>query len=285
MAWEASGLRCVMWFWAGRRWPARTNWMYLAFSFVETVACTASWVLRCSQKVFSLWRMADKTELCRQVYRPWWSATGQPLRTWRNVAGLPHMMHAGSTSDTPQRRRFVAVGAVSVVAWRAKRSSASLQLWIRRCHERSWCMCLDQSSHRPCSWRVRRWSSCSATSMSWMYWFTRLRIVRGDGGGRSTDGAAGSKAVVCAEFEMTTVLAICASLAGANFRVHSDCRRAQSSAMSRQRSSEEDSSKLSLMCCCCFQSVIRLRTFRPHWLRPPTKRIEGLAHFGSPTHR
>ena len=38
-----------------------------------------------------------------------------------------------------------------------------------------------------------------------MYWFTRLRIVRGDGGGRSTDGAAGSKAVVCAEFEMTTV--------------------------------------------------------------------------------
>ena len=50
-----------------------------------------------------------------------------------------------------------------------------------------------------------------------MYWFTRLRIVRGDGGGRSTDGAAGSKAVVCAEFEMTTVLAICASLAGANF--------------------------------------------------------------------
>ena len=195
------------------------------------------------------------------------------------------MIHAGSTSDTPQRRRFVAVGAVSVVAWRVKRSSASLQLWIRHCHERSWCMCLDQSSHRPCSWRVRRWSSCSATSMSWMYWFTRLRIVRGDGGGRSTDGAAGSKAVVCAEFEMTAVLAICASLAGANFRVHSDCRRAKSSAMSRQRSPEEDSSRLSLMCCCCFQSVMRLRTFRPHWSRPPTKRIEGLAHFGSPTHR
>ena len=105
MAWEASGLRCVTWFGVGRRWPARMNWMYLAFSLVETVACTASWVLRCSQKVFSLWRMADKTELCRQVYRPWWSATGQPLRTWRNVAGLPHMMHAGSTSDTPHRRR------------------------------------------------------------------------------------------------------------------------------------------------------------------------------------
>ena len=79
-----------------------------------------------------------------------------------------------------------------------------------------------------------------------MYWFTRLRIVRGDGGGRSTDGAAGSKAVVCAEFEMTTVLAICASLAGANFRVHSDCRRVKSSAMSRQRSSEEDSSRAEL---------------------------------------
>ena len=65
------------------------------------------------------------------------------------------------------------------------------------------------------------------------------------------------------EFE-TTVLAICASLAGANFRVHSDCRRAKSSAMSRQHSSEEDSSRLSKMCCCCFQSVMRLRTFRPH---------------------
>ena len=76
-----------------------------------------------------------------------------------------------------------------------------------------------------------------------------LRIVRGDGGGRSTDGAAGSKVVICAGFEMTTVLAICASLAGANFRVHSDCRRAKSSAMSLQRPSEEDSSRLSLMCC------------------------------------
>ena len=56
-----------------------------------------------------------------------------------------------------------------------------------------------------------------------MYWFTRLRIIRGDGGGRSTDGAAGSKAVVCAEFERTAVLAICASLA----RVYSDCQPSQ----------------------------------------------------------
>ena len=91
-----------------------------------------------------------------------------------------------------------------------------------------------------------------------------FNIVRGDGGGRSTDGAAGSKAVVCAQFEMTTVLAICASLAGADFRVHLDCRRAKSSAMSRQRSSKEDSSRLTLMSCCCFQSVTRLRTFKPH---------------------
>ena len=77
--------------------------------------------------------------------------------------------------------------------------------------------------------------------------FTQLRIVQRRR--REDDqqtARAGSKAVVCAEFEMTAVLAICASLAGANFRVHSDCRRAKSSAMSRQRSSEEDSSRLRL---------------------------------------
>ena len=96
------------------------------------------------------------------------------------------------------------------------------------------------------------------------YPFVCLRIVRGDGGLRSTDKAAGSKAVVCAEFEMTTVLAICASPARAKFRVHSDCRRAKFSALSWQRSCGEDSSRLSLMCCCCFQSVMRLRTFGPH---------------------
>ena len=28
----------------------------------------------------------------------------------------------------------------------------------------------------------------------------------------------------CAEFKMTTVLVICSSLAGADFRAHSDCR-------------------------------------------------------------
>ena len=95
------GLRCVVWpgrhwvglrgvVWPGRLWSAGTNWMYLAFSLSHNgrfcgVLCSAF-----SQKAFNLWWTADKTELYRHVYRPWWSATMQASRTWHNVAGLLH---------------------------------------------------------------------------------------------------------------------------------------------------------------------------------------------------
>ena len=71
------------------------------FSFVAVVACTPCCVVCCSQK---MWRMADKTGLCRHVHCPWSSAAGQPLRTWRNGADWPHTIQAGSTSDAPQRQ-------------------------------------------------------------------------------------------------------------------------------------------------------------------------------------
>ena len=115
--------------------------------------------------------------------------------------------------------------------------------------------------------------------------FTCFRIVCGDTGRASVVPAVGSKSVICPELETITVLVQCASLAGANFRLQFNCRRVTRSAMSLQRSSEEDSRRLSRMCCCCFQSVTRLRTFKPHWLGPPMKRMEGFAHFGSPTYR
>ena len=66
-----------------------------------------------------------------------------------------------------------------------------------------------------------------------MDWFTRLRIVRGNGGGQSADGAAGSKAVVCAEFEMTTVFGDLRFSGRGELSCPFDCRRAKSSAMSR----------------------------------------------------
>ena len=224
------------------------------------VACTACCVVHCSQNVFNLWRMADKTESCRHVYRPWWSASGQPLRTWRNMAGLPHRiqaLEAGSTSDSPQQWRFVAIGAVSMVAWRVKWSSASLQLWIRRCHERSWCMCLDQSSHRPWSWRVRRCSSCSATSLSWMYWFTRVHIVQGGGGGRLTDLRWDRKRVflrgICVGFNLCVCVCVC--------DIVTDRRGERKSKKERERERERERESLE-----CFQHSVVVSGECSPWL-------------------
>ena len=150
---------------------------------VAMVTSTARWVAGSFQNLCKWWRMTESTESCRQVYRLCWSATARALRTWREVAGFPQRQQAGSMLATPHRRRFVADGAVSVVAWRAKQSSASLQLCMSCCQERSWCMRSDHCSHFPWTCSVRKCSSCSTTSMSWMYWFTRLRVDRGERGG------------------------------------------------------------------------------------------------------
>ena len=156
-----------------------------------------------SADITNLCLMADKTELWRQVNQPWRSPTEQPFWKWWSVAGFPQGTQAGFTWLSTHLCRFVAVGAVSVVAWRAKRSSASLQLWISCCDERSWCMWLDQSIHLPCNWCFRRCSSCSATSMSRMYLFTCFWIVCGERGEASVVPAVGSKAVHYAELETT----------------------------------------------------------------------------------
>ena len=182
MAWDARGLRGSAF--QGRVSPGPAKRMNRDFplAVADTVACIACWVALCSPKLVNLCLMTDKTELWRQVNRSWRRATEQPFRMWRSVAGFPQRIQPGSTWLIPCLRRLVAVGAVSAVAWRAKQSSASLQFWISCCHERSWCMWLDQSIHLPCNWTFRRCSSCSATSMSQMYLFTCFRIVCGERG-------------------------------------------------------------------------------------------------------
>ena len=62
-------------------------------------------------------------------------------------------------------------------------------VYISLCHERSWCMCLDQSSHRPCSRRVVRadhidrghqqkgfkgWCTLEAPRTAWVIWWQWL---------------------------------------------------------------------------------------------------------------
>ena len=173
MAWDARGLRGSAF--RGRVSPGSTKRTNRDFplAVAETVPCTACWVVLCSPKVIDRCFMADKTELWRQVNRPWRWATEQPFRMWWSLAGFPQRIQAGSTWQSPHLRRLVAVGAVSVVAWRAKRSSASLQLWMSCCHEKSWCMWFVQSINFPCNWSFRKCSSCSATSMSRMYYRKR----------------------------------------------------------------------------------------------------------------
>ena len=104
-------------------------------------------------------QMTESTESCCQVYRPCWSATAQALITWREVAGFPQRQQAGSMLAMPHRRRFVADGAVFVVAWRAKRSSASLQLCMSCYQEKYWCMCSGHWSRFPLTCSVRKCSS------------------------------------------------------------------------------------------------------------------------------
>ena len=106
-------------------WPTGRNFM----NVLPCIVClTASCVASAFQKASRRCRMIARTLLWRQVYLPCWGALEHTFSRCRSVHGLPQRTHEGSTSRQPQRRRFVGVGAVSVTAWRANHSSASLQL-------------------------------------------------------------------------------------------------------------------------------------------------------------